>query len=245
MSGLRLRALLATVVLLCAGAAIALATPEPSAVPVAWELKLDPTALMRIQVDTGSGPRMYWYMLYTVRNETGEDVDFLPEIVRVSEAESELPADKIAANPTAAPTVNVDPAIVGLDSRIYKAIVARHAKTHPFLVTPVEAIGRLLQGGDNARTSVAVFPDLNPRVSKFTIYFGGLSGERITRPNPAYSAHHDASGGMSNGHRADDETNPKLFVLRKTLAMPYTLPGDLRTRGSATPVLGRMNWVMR
>lgn len=245
MSGFRLRILSTMAVMIGVGSAIALATPEPSAVPVAWELKLDPTGPMRIQVDTGSGPRMYWYMLYTVRNETGEDVDFNPEIVRVSESESELPADKIVANPTNAPTVTVQPAIVGLDDRIFKAIAQRHAKTHPFLVTPVDAIGRLLQGSDNARTSVAVFPELDPRVNKFTIYFSGLSGERIVRQNPSFDAHKSAAGSKSNGHDPENETNPKLFVLRKTLAIPYTLPGDLRTRANATPVLGRMTWVMR
>lgn len=244
MSGVRLRILTIVAMLMGMGAAIALATPEPSAIPVAWELKLDPTQPMRIQVDTGSGKKTYWYLLYTVKNETGEDIDFHPEIVRVNEMDSEVPADKVSENPAAAPKVTVDPSIVGLDARIFKAIAQRHAKTHPFLVTPVEAIGRLLQGSDNARTSVAVFPELDPRVNKFTIFFGGLSGERITRPNPAYEARTGAAD-QSNGHGADDDVNPKLFVLRKTLAMPYTLPGDPRTRVNATPVLGRMTWVMR
>ena len=244
MSAGRLRILTIVTLLVGIGAAVALATPEPSAIPVAWELKLDPTQPMRIQVDTGGGKKTFWYMLYTVRNETGEDIDFHPEIVRVNEMDSEVPADRISENPAAAPKVTVDPAIIGLDSRIFKAIAQRHAKTHPFLVTPVEAIGRLLQGRDNARTSVAVFHELDPRVNKFTIYFGGLSGERITRPNPAYEAR-TSSGDQMNGHGAGDEANPKLFVLRKTLAIPYTLPGDLRTRVNATPVLGRMTWVMR
>ena len=233
---------------LCAAAIAVLstnaqATPEPNPVPVAWELSLEPSPLMRIQVDTGSGPKIYWYMLYTVTNNTGQDIDFHPEIVRVNEIESELAVEKISERPDQAPTVCVDPAIVGLNNQVYKAIAERHARTHPFLVTPVNAIGRLLQGKDNARTSVAVFPDLDPRVSRFTIYFGGLSGEKVTRPNPSYDSSRAAQGSKSNGH-GDDE-NPKLFVLRKTLSIPYTLPGDVRTRQNAQPVLGRMTWVMR
>lgn len=211
------------------------AEPEPNPVPSSWELTLQPSVPTRIQVDG----KIYWYFIYTVTNNTGQDVDFHPEIVRVNEIENELTAEQAVAKPEQAPKVNVDPAIVGVPTRLFKTIADQHANTHPFLVTPVKAIDRLLQGKDNAITSVAVFSDLDPRVSKFTIYFGGLSGERITRPNPTYDSRKASAAGGSGGE------TPKLFVLRKTLAMPYTLPGDVATRRNATPVLGRMTWVMR
>lgn len=229
----------------CATAPFVRAEPAPDPVPASWELKFDPSPMTRIQVDTGSGPRTYWYMLYTVTNNTGQDVEFMPEIVRVSEIESELPAEKVADRPAEAPTIRVEPSMVGLDSRIYQAIAQRHARTHPFLVTPVEAIGRLLQGKDNARSSVAVFKDLDPRVSRFTIYFGGLSGERKALPNPSFDARRAAAEQKSDGSSTGEEKTLKLFVLRKTLAIPFTLPGDVRTRPRAEPALGRMTWVMR
>ncbi|MEK6643081.1 MAG: hypothetical protein AABZ08_04175 [Planctomycetota bacterium] len=213
----------------------AAAEPTPSATTVAWELSFQPAPLMKISVDTGSGSATYWYLLYTVTNNTGQDIDFHPEIVRVSEMENETPADKAAAHPDTAPTIKAEPAIVGVDARVFKAISERHSRTHPFLITPVKAIDRLLQGKDNARTSVAVFTDLDPRISKFTIYVGGLSGERVSRPNPKHDPRKSA----------DSEENQKLFVLQKTLALPFTLPGDPRTRGAAVPAMGRMNWVMR
>lgn len=226
-------------------ATVAQAAPEPSAVPESWELSLEPSPPMRIQVKLGSGVRTYWYILYTVTNNSFEDVDFHPEIARVAEIESELPADRAAAMPEKAARISVEPAIVGLHPKVFAAIKSRHAKTHPFLVEPVKAITRLRVGKDNALTSVLVFPDLNPRVSKFTVYFGGLSGERIIKRNPAYRSV-QGSGDRKGGTSAGDEAkNPKFFILRKTLAMPYTLPGDERTRRSATPVLGRMGWVMR
>ena len=43
----------------------------------------------------------------------------------------------------------------------------------------------------------------------------------------------------------DDPALQRVFVLQKTLAMPYTLPGDVNSRRAATPVLGKMEWVMR
>ena len=95
----------------------AAAEPTPSATTVAWELSFQPAPLMKISVDTGSGSTTYWYMLYTVTNNTGQDIDFHPEIVRVSEMENETPADKAAAQPDTAPTIKAEPAIVGIDAR--------------------------------------------------------------------------------------------------------------------------------
>lgn len=220
--------------------------PEPSPVRVSWELSFEPTPPLRIEVDTGKGAAVYWYVLYTVTNSTGDDVDFHPEIVRVNEIESDLPAEKVTAHSGAAPSITVDAALVGLHGDVFRAIQRRHAKTHPFLVEPVEAIGKLLQGKDNARTSVAVFRELDARVSRFTIYVSGLSGERVTKRNPLYVPAPAGSGKKAAaGTGGTGAEYAKYFVLRKTLALPYTLPGDTRTRRSATPALGRMTWVMR
>lgn len=223
------------------------APPEPSPVRTAWELSFEPTPPMRISVDVGKGAQTYWYMLYTVSNNTGDDVDFHPEIDRVNEIESDLPAEFVGVRAQGAPRITVDPAMVGLHPKIFRAIKDRHARTHPFLVSPIEAIGKLLQGKDNARSSVAVFRALDPRVSRFTFYIGGLSGERITKRNPLYNASRPgAAGAQAMGKvSVSDGGIPKFFVLRKTLAIPYMLPGDAETRRSAKPALGKMTWVMR
>ncbi len=221
-----------------------LAQPEPSPAPVTWELKFDPTPPMRISVDLGKGPQTFWYMLYTVTNNTGQDIDFHPEIVRVNEIETEATAEQAASQPAAAPTITVDPAIVGVHPAVFKKIQETHKRTHPFLKQPVDAIGKLLQGQDNALTSVAVFPDLDPRVSKFTIYVTGLSGEQTTKPNPRYDPK-KAGGDAKKPDEKSGAAEARFFVLRKTLAIPYTLPGDAKTRRTAEPKLGKMGWVMR
>jgi hypothetical protein len=221
------------------------AEPRPSPTPVTWELTFKPADLQRITVktsDTGV-PKTYWYMLYKIVNNTGQDIDFLPQIERVSEIDSEVPAEFAEDMPDLASRMIVDPAIVGLHPAIFRAIKERHAKTHRFLVEPVRAIGRILQGLDNARESVVVFDDLDPRVSRFTIYVGGLSGERQTLSNPLSTTDPRPSGGDSVARVMAEQ--PVVFVLQKTLAMPYTLPGDDQTRRQATPVLGRLDWVMR
>ena len=218
--------------------ASAQAAPEPSPTPVKWELSLTPSSPMRIEVDLGSGRQTFWYLLYTVTNNTGREVDFHPNIVRVNEIESEVPADMASSMPEQASRITVDPAIVGPRPKVFSAIRELHAKTHPFLVRPVDAITTLRQGKDNALTSVAIFKDLDVRVSKFTVFFSGLSGERLRKPNPAYKP--DTKGSADR-----KDVTQRFFLLTKTLAMPYTLPGDVRTRRYATPILGRMKWVMR
>jgi hypothetical protein len=228
------------------GAQIVWAQPEPSPSPVKWELKFEPTPPMRIQVDAGKGLQTYWYILYTVTNETGQDLDFYPEITRVNEIETEATAELAKKQPALAPHITVDPAIVGLHSKVFKAIQERHAKTHSFLKPPVDAISRLLQGRDNSLTSVMVFPDLDPRVSKFTVYVTGLSGEVEAKPNPAYDPKRPSGPEIKPGiPTTQKDDNPKFFVLRKTLALIYTLPGDAKTRKTAQPKLDRMDWVMR
>ena len=213
---------------------------KPSQTPVSWELQVKTTTPMRITASGGT----YWYVLYTVVNNSGEDVPFHPDIVRANEIDTEVPEALAAKNPQAASSLTIDPAIVGPNVQLFDAIKTRHAKTHPLLVTPVNAIGTLKQGADNAVTSVAIFRDLDPRVSRFTIYFGGMSGERITRPNPLFDPK-AAAAAKARGAAPDDPALQRVFVTQKTLAMPYTLPGDVHSRRSATPVLGRMEWVMR
>jgi hypothetical protein len=219
--------------------------PKPSPTPVSWELTFKPAPLTRIQVDTGKGLETYWYMIYTVINETGQDVDFFPEVVRVSEINGGA-AESSAAKPEQGLGMIVDPVQVGPHPKVYETIKQLYGKTRPFMVSPVEAIGRLLQGKDNARTSVLIFPDLDPRVTKFTIYFGGLSGEKVSIPNPKYDPRRAlAKDKTADAKPADDKDNPQFFTLRKTLAMPYALPGDAKSRRSASPAAGSLNWVMR
>ncbi len=229
------------------------AQPKPSPTPISWELTFRPSPLTRIEVDTGSGPQTYWYMIYTIVNATGKDIDFFPEVVRVGEVNDAGGKEPAGSQPAGSGGLLVDEALMGMHPKIFEAIKQRYAKTHPFLVSPVEAIGRLLQGNDNARTSVIVFEDLDPRVTKFTIYFGGLSGETVTMPNPMVDSKAPKPSGASGQPQKDakssspggDKGDPEVFVIRKTLAMPFVLPGDAKARKTATPAAGTMSWVMR
>ncbi|RME38913.1 MAG: hypothetical protein D6788_06455, partial [Planctomycetota bacterium] len=156
------------------------------------------------------------YMLYEVINRTGRDVDFLPSIELVTD------------------TLQVVQAGAEIHPRVYDLIRQRHRKEFPFLRTPYEVTGRLLQGEENARASVAVFRDFDATASRFTIYASGFSGRMQRKPNPEFD--------RSRGESPD---NPPYFVLRRTLAIVYDLPGDPQTRHQAKPVRRTRTWVWR
>lgn len=194
--------------------------PKPSIVATAWELDFKFRDIRRITLDVpGQGRRTYWYMVYTVTNDTGRDVAFHPECTLVT--------DQLKAYSS---EVGVHPAVI-------KAIKARYENTYPWLEHPREPVGKLLQGKDNARDTIAVWPDFAPKTSEFTIYVGGLSGEVTTVPNPMFVR------GTS-----DPKKVPEKFVLRKTLYIQYALPTDPASRNRTDPARsGRppIGWVMR
>lgn len=196
----------------------ALAAPTPSLTPKSWDLEFeffDP-ARIEVALPGEERPTTFWYLIYTVTNNSGREVLFYPQFDLVTD------------------TLNVVQGGDHVSPTVFDAIRARHGKLHPFLTEPLKVGGKLLQGTDNARTSVAIFRDFDPQASRFTVFAGGLSGEVARVPNPAF----DPAAGES-------EQNPQFFTLRKTLAIPYDLPGDPVTRRQATPARGTREWVMR
>jgi hypothetical protein len=198
---------------------LAVGFPKPSPVPVEWELGFKFQDLQRITVDVpGEGRQTFWYMVYTVTNDTGKDVIFHPEMTLVTDTLQEEHQ-----------MVEVAPEVCSKIQQEYKA-------TYPWLEHPSKMVGKMLQGKDNARDSVAIWPDFDPKARKVTVYVGGLSGEMIAVPNPAYQA-----------GKSDTAKVPSVFVLRKTLAIEYDLPADTANRSSVTAkrTSPELEWIMR
>ncbi len=212
-------------------AAEASAAPVPSLAPKSWELKFeysDPQTIT-VQLPGEDKPKTYWYVLYTVTNNAGREVQFLPKF--------DLMTNKMQV-------IRGDP---GVHPNVFQAIKQLHRRTHPFLVEPVKVMGRLLQGPDNAKSSVAIFPQFSVRANRFTIFVAGLSGETVLVENPNYQRGQPEyeTTKLPNGAEITKPVNPKFFTLRKTLALRYILPGDEQTR--ATAQVGRLGkeWIMR
>ncbi len=197
---------------------VAKGAPKPGLAPKSWELQVefrDP-ARIRVTLPGDGRPTTFWYMVYMVTNNTGREVPFYPQCDLVTDA-----LQVIRSGDDVSPTV-------------FDAIRERHRKQYPFLVPPLKASGKLLQGADNARSSVVIFREFDPEASEFTVYVAGLSGEVVRVPNPVF----DPS-------QPQTEKNVAFFTLRKTLAIRYTIPGDLETRKHAAPIRAGRTWVMR
>ena len=202
----------------CGSASATAQVLKPSRALLSWELKFSFSDPQRISLTLPGAPQpaTYWYMLYTVENDTDRDVPFYAtaELVTAS-------LQVIKGGEQISPTV-------------YDAIKARHKITHPFMIDPSRVSGTLLQGEDNAKTSMVVFRQFNREDNAFSIYFSGLSGEIKQQPNPSFDA-----------RQPESKKNPRTFTLRKTLEIKYDLPGDETTRRLAKPIRRERGWVMR
>lgn len=192
--------------------------PKPSTVSKAWEVEYAFHDPQRISLLLPGDDRetTFWYVLYTVTNNAGREVPFYPTFDIVTDS-----LTVIEGGDSISPTV-------------YDSIKARHSKAYPFFAYPSEMFGPLLQGEDNARTSAIAFVPPDPEVNRFTVYTGGLSGEIVKVRNLGFDKKRPESAG-----------NPRFYTLRKTLAVSYDIPGDVRTRRQADPVRGKREWVMR
>lgn len=194
------------------------AAPTPSVAPKSWELEFDYHDPQRIVLTLPGDdhPTTFWYVLYTVTNKSGDEVDFYPTFDLVTDQMRSIEGG-----------FDISPAV-------YDAVRERHRTAFPFSVDPMKIYGRLLQGEDNQRTSLIAFPRLDSEVNSFTIYVAGLSGEIERVRNLRFDRERPESG-----------DNPRFFFLRKTLAVHYDIPGDARTTSEVTPVRTGQEWVMR
>ncbi len=201
-----------------AGGPPATAGPRAGLVAKTWELGFEFYDPQRIEVNLSgdSTPTTFWYVVYRVTNQTGQDVFFTPSF-------------RIITN-TLQTIVGGD----GISLDVYNAIAARHKKEFPFFAIPSKVTGKLLQGGVNARTSAAVFTTFDTKAAGFRVFAGGLSGDIERLPNPTFKP-----------GEPESEKNKRFFLLRRTLELDYDLPGDPETRSYAKPIRRNRQWVLR
>ncbi|MFQ5463577.1 MAG: hypothetical protein ACE5E5_13255 [Phycisphaerae bacterium] len=194
------------------------AAPKPKIAPATWQVDFafDDPQRITLKAPGDLEPTTYWYLLFTVTNNTGRDVPFYPSFRLVTDA------------------LQVVEGGAGIAPHVYEAIFARHRLQAPYITEPFRITGTLLQGEENARMSVAVFRMFDANASKFTIYVSGLSGDVERVRNPDFDP-----------TRAESDSNVRFFMLRRTLAIDYALPGDEEARFAATPMRRSRRWIMR
>lgn len=196
-----------------------LAAPQAEVFSTKWQLDFAFHDMQRISLvlPGDSDATTFWYLLFEVTNQTGRDVELYPSFELVTD------------------TLQVVEGGANISPSVYDAIAARHRNEFPFFAPPAKITGTQLQGRENARSSAAVFRTFDPAAARFTVYVSGLSGElvRVSSPVPV------DSGVVSTEPMADS------FILRRTLAIVYDLPGDSTTRAGAQPIRRTREWVMR
>lgn len=210
-------ALVALSLLLWAGHALAF--PEPSPYPIAWQLDFKHAVPHRVVLTPpGSDiPQAFWYVTFSVTNNTDTDQDFLPEFTLLTEDGQPFRSDK-----------NVPAAVFDK---------VKNVEGNRLLEPLFKVTGKLRIGAAQARDSVAIWPEPNPRMGTFNIFVSGLSGEKVTlkkvNGDLVPLARHEAPP-------ADDAR----VVLVKTLQLEYQVPGDER---AINPVaaLKSETWIMR
>jgi len=183
--------------------------PEPDPIPRRWQLDVDPGALRTAVVDVeGLGPQVYFFMTYKVTNASGGDLLLAPAMELATDEGEVLRAGR------------------DVPSAVTREILGR--LENPFLQDQTAIVGVILQGEENAREGLAIWPAPDLNLSEVTVFAAGFSGE--TAP----VEFKDPSTG-----------NPGRVLLRKSLMLRYQTMGELRPSSSTALTLAERLWVMR
>jgi len=191
------------------------AYPEPAVVqrPGDWTLDVVFSRLQQISAKRPdeSTPGRYWYIILTLTNRTGSDVPFYPACDLMTDTFRIMPAGKGVRNP------------------VFEQIKLKHQGRYPFLENIDTAGNKVLEGVDNTKDIVIIWPDFDDKAKNITLFIAGLSNETVAIEHPT---------------ETDDAGNPVKVYLRKTLALDYAVGSDEKLRALAKLSYKGKRWVM-
>ncbi len=201
-------------------AAACFAFPRPAAYRVSWEFKFEHVSPKRIVVTPpgSKSPQAYWYMTYRVTNKTKEEHPFLPLFEMLTRDGQLIKSDK------------------DVPAGVFDAIKDR--EKNKFLEPSEKVIGALLVGDDQAKDGVAIWPETDLRMGKFSVFAKGLTGE-----SELYQLVDGNYVAVEDMRKIAPEARDKLIVLHKTLQMDYEVVGDGGPATQAEEL--RLEWIMR
>ncbi len=190
--------------------------PKPAVVPAPnqWTLNVVFNQPQQITVNVPGEKKhqRFWYIIITVTNKFDIDVPFYPSC--------ELLTDTFQIIPAYRDTRNI----------VFEKIKNRHKKRYPFLESLEFANNKILQGEDNTKDFVIIWPDFDPKAKEIRLFLAGLSNETAVVEHPT---------------EKDPNGNPKKLYLRKTLELQYSIGGDEKLRSSSTLEFKGQGWIMR
>lgn len=199
--------------------------PEPSLYPTAWELKFAHGTPKRIVVRvTGSqAPRAYWYMTYSVANLGDQEVDFDPVFEMLGDDGRTYRANR------------------AVPGEVFDAIKKKEGNR--LLESPRTVAGVVKAGDDQARDSVAIWPEPMLEMGTFTVFAAGLSGEQLMTKNVA--GRFVPIDPKKAADELKDVKDEDRLNLRKQYSVTYRVLGD-RVSPGGDPIQKRgSQWVMR
>jgi hypothetical protein len=168
-------------------------------VPGMWimeEFTFIPPRMITVDVP-GKGKKLFWYMVYRVKNKGDSPRLFVPKFLMVDDKGNAF-LDRV--NP-----------------KVQRAIQSREDPLQP-LENSVSVVGMIKpsveEGVDETINAVAVWEDVNPRLNSFDILIEGLSNGFKELKDP-----------QTNESVIDPATN-KPKAQRKTLVLKFARPGD-------------------
>ncbi|MCA3004145.1 MAG: hypothetical protein ACK51N_02410 [bacterium] len=220
------------------------AAPEPSPVPKRWQLDaaFSPLRVATVEVPN-VGPRAFYYLTYKVANNTGQDLLFAGSFeLATADGKVYRSGRNVPAEVTA-------------------ELIAR--QSNPLLQDQIAILGNLLQGPENAREGLVVWPaeDLSP--GTLTVYAAGFSGEtaivqapRSAQPaadaakpaetaKPAVAETKDPAGEQKKLDGAAPAADSGRVTLRKTKMLRYNLGGELIGLRDKPIDATEARWIMR
>lgn len=183
----------------------ALAAPEPEAIPRRWELRVQPGDLRCMTVDIpGQGPQPFFYFTFKATNLTGQDLYFAPSFdLALSDGTLHRSGRDVPPDATEAILKFID---------------------NPFLQEEIKLQGQFLQGPENAKEGLVVWPAKTLKLNEVSLFMAGFSGETksVKRPD-----------------------NAQPVVLRKTLMLRYEVNGELDPSLNSTLTRSIQRWILR
>jgi hypothetical protein len=148
---------------------LALAAPQPAIVakPGDWTLEVRFEHPQQIVLQGPAPQQRFWYIILTLTNKSGRDVDFYPQCDLLTD------------------TFQLVPAVKGTSTVLFEKIKNRHQGRYPFLQLLENAGDKLLQGEDNTKDIAVIWPDFDPNAKSVNIFISGLSNETAVIDNPA------------------------------------------------------------
>ncbi len=192
-----------------AGASAMLCAPEPDAIPRRWQVDVKMGELRLAQFPQADGSvKSYFYLTYRVTNHTGEDILFAPGF-ELANGEGEVIRSGRGVSIEAANTIQKN-------------------LQNTYLEDQISVLGMLLQGDENAKDGIVIWPANQMHLSEVTVYAAGFSGEVKVQP------------------AKDPKTGETVaYPLYKTMMVRYKLPGDLGPHGSEPFGPDETKWIMR